>query len=91
MIPQIDNSLDAQVLQLISYPNLTYKYSEFQITGKVDDLEAIEQSIYHILSLKRYAYLIYDDNYGVELQQYIGQDLSFLEATIEETLRDGLT
>ena len=91
MIPQIDNSLDAQVLQLISYPNLTYKYNKFQITGKVDDLEAIEQSIYHILSVKRYAYLIYDDNYGVELQQYIEQDLSFLEATIEETLRNALT
>ena len=91
MIPQIDNSLDAQVLQLISYPNLTYKYSEFQISGKVDDLEAIEQSIYHILSVKRYAYLIYDDNYGVELEQYIGQDLEFLEATIEDTLREALT
>lgn len=91
MIPQIENSLSAEVINIISYPNLTYKCNDYQIAGRVDDLEAIKQSIEHILSIERYAYLIYDDNYGVELEKYIGQDFSFLEATIEDTLKEALT
>lgn len=91
MIPQIDNALDTDLIKIITYPNLTYKYNEYQIAGKVDDLEAIEQAIQHILSIERYAYLIYDDNYGVELEKYIGQDMSYLEATIEDTLKEALT
>jgi len=91
MIPQIDNALDTDLIEIITYPNLTYKYNEYQIAGKVDDLEAIEQAIQHILSVERYAYLIYDDNYGVEFEKYIGQDMSYLEATIEDTLKEALT
>lgn len=90
MIPQIENSIINETVNLITYPNLTYKYNDYQTAGKVDNLEAIEQAIKHILSVERYAYLIYDDNYGVELEQYIGQDLSYLEATIEDTLKDAL-
>ena len=90
MIPQIDNSLDSRVLEIITYPNKTYKLNKTQIAGKVDELEAIQQAIYHILSIERYAYLIYDDNYGVELEQYIGQSFEFLESTIENTLKEAL-
>ena len=39
---------------------------------------------------ERYAYLIYDDNYGIELEQYIGRGFDYLEATIEETLKEAL-
>lgn len=62
-----------------------------RIAGFVDDIEAIKQAVYHILSIERYAYAIYDDNYGVELEQYIGQDFEYLSATIQETLNEALT
>ena len=39
MIPQIDNALDTNLIEIISYPNLTYKCNDYQIAGKVDDLE----------------------------------------------------
>ena len=91
MIPQIDNYIATDTFKIITYPNKTYKFSEEQITGKITDLEAIKQSIQHILSIERYAYIIYDDNYGVELQKYIGQDVSYVEATIEDTLKEALT
>lgn len=90
MIPQIENSLKED-LTIISYPSKTYKLKNNQITGKVDDIEAIKQAIEHILSIERYAYLIYDDNYGIELQKYIGESKEYLEATIEDTLREALT
>lgn len=90
MIPQMETTL-TEIPEIISYPNKTYKCTETQIIGKVTDLEAIKQAIFHILSIERYAYIIYDDSYGVELQKYIGQDLSYIEATIEETLKEALT
>lgn len=62
-----------------------------RIIGYADGLEAIKQAIYHILNTERYAYLIYDDNYGVEFEQYIGKDFNFIQATIEDTLREALT
>jgi hypothetical protein len=62
-----------------------------RIEGYVDKLEATKQAIYHILMTERYAYLIYDDNYGVELEQYIGADLEYIETTLEDTLREALT
>lgn len=73
--------------------NLTVEANTYtdRIAGFVDDIEAIKQSIYHILRVERYAYDIYDDNYGVELEQYIGQDFEYLSATIQETLEEALT
>lgn len=61
------------------------------IAGFVDNIDAIKQSIYHILSIERYAYDIYDDDYGVELEQYIGKDFEYLKATIQDTLEEALT
>lgn len=61
------------------------------IAGFVDEEEAIKQAIYHILNTERYAYDIYDDNYGVELQQYIGKDFDYLKTTIQNTLEEALT
>ena len=54
-------------------------------------IEAVKQAIFHILATERYAYLIYDENYGVELEQYIGQSIEYLSTTIETTLREALT
>lgn len=61
-----------------------------RIKGFVDGREAVRQAIYHILMTERYAYLIYDNNYGIELNQYIGQGFDYLVSTIEETLRDAI-
>ncbi len=71
-------------------PNLTYRLGKKSVAGKVDKIEAVKQAIYHILSTERYSSPIYDDDYGVELEQYIGQDIGFIEADIENTLREAL-
>lgn len=66
------------------------KLGNDRIIGFVDKLDAIKQAVYHILSIERYAYIIYDNNYGIELEQYIGRGFDYLEATIEETLKEAL-
>lgn len=72
-------------------PNLTYRLGENDVTGKLDNLEALKQSITHILSTERYDNPIYSQDYGVELEQYLGQDIGFIMADIERTLKDALT
>ena len=90
MLPQIDNSIDNE-LQTVTIPSKTYKFTNERIAGFVDGLDAIKQAIFHILIVERYSCLIYDNNYGVELEQYMGKDLYFIEATIEDTLKEALT
>lgn len=97
MIPQIENAIeDIEEQEDIIMPNKTYKLNfndetNIGIAGFIDDKEAIKQSIYHILNTERYSLDIYDEDYGVELEQYIGESFEFLEATIEETLEEALT
>ena len=90
MIPQIENGMNNE-LKTVIIPSKTYKLINDRITGYVDNLDAIKQAIYHILSVERYSCLIYDNNYGVEFEQYLGADLFYIEATIENTLREALT
>ena len=62
-----------------------------RIIGYTDELNALKQAIYHIIMTERYAYLIYDNNYGIELNQYIGKGIEYLQATIQGTLEEALT
>ena len=88
-LPQINDDLSGTTYTYRE-PNLTYRLGEKTVNGKIDKLEAIKQAVYHILMTERYSNPIYGDNYGVELEQYIGKDLGFIIADIQETLRDAL-
>lgn len=89
MIPQIASMVDEQI-EITAYPSFTYKLEELFILGTVDGLQAVRQAIFHILSTERYAYAIYDHDYGVELEQYIGNSFEYLEETIQKTIEDAL-
>lgn len=81
------------IIDVDYYPLSSIYYETTQvdrISGFIDDKNAIRQAVYHILSIERYSCLIYDDNYGVELQQYIGQDFEYLKVTIQKTLEEAL-
>ena len=67
-------------IQEYRQPDLTYRM-----------VESLKQSISHILSTERYSNPIYDDDYGVELEKYIGQDKGTVIADIENTLNEALT
>lgn len=89
MTPQISTG-DTSNVYSYRQPNLTYRLGEKTVAGKINQLEAVKQSIYHILSTERYSNPIYDDDYGVELEQYIGKDIGYITADIENTLREAL-
>lgn len=94
LIPQIENPID-YTTDIDTIPSKTYKLivkedKNDRIIGYIDNLEAVKQAIYHILSVERYSYDIYSDNYGIELEQYTGKGIDYLKATIENTLQEAL-
>ena len=90
MIPQVSddllNEFEVEVL-----PSKTFKMNENGlIFGYVDDLEAVKQTVYLIINIERYNWLIYSWDYGVELQNLIGKGKSFCVPEIERRITEAL-
>ena len=96
MIPQIaaldntGNTTTISTIEVQSQPSKTFKDNNKLIAGTIDGIEAITQTIEHILVTERYAYLIYPDWYGMELAKYKGQSFEYLQAQIEKDLTEAL-
>ena len=82
----------AQVTQT-SQPSLTYRidFEQNRIIGKVDGTEAMLQAVRKLLNTERYAYPIYNGDYGVELDRLIGQEYDFIAADLERTIWEALS
>lgn len=94
MIPQnnFNNFVEDIEKNSSTYRNKTYKidFKNKTISGYVDELEAVKQTIYSILSSERYEYLIYSFDYGVELQDLIGEDMLYVKADIHRRVEEAL-
>ena len=90
MIPT--SSVQIQIVQTVPCASRDFKidFEKNKIIGFVDGLEAIIQAFTIILSTERYAYLIYDWYYGVELERFIGKDHGFVTGDLERTITDAL-
>lgn len=93
MTPNVDNSLDIDLVAQEQKPSLTWKLdlSSNRIKGMIDNKDAVVQAVEKILLTERYAYRIYSWNYGAELQFYIGKDTDFVMADAEKTIKEALT
>lgn len=90
MIPQFDFKVteleDANTISLTYGLDLKNK----RIVRKIDDIEAMKQAIFKILSTERQAHVIYDDSYGVELERFLGKDIDFIKSDVERTISEAL-
>lgn len=70
----------------------TYKLNldKNNISGFCDELEAVKQSVYLILNIERYEYLIYDWDYGFEIKDLIGQESIIIQPEIQRRICDAL-
>lgn len=89
MIPESAN------VNLTNYeiqPSLTYKLDldNKRIIGKVDDSESVFQAIQKILSTDKYAYNIYDWNYGHELLDLVGKDFNYISVRLPQIIEEAL-
>ena len=89
MIPSSTN------IELSNYeiqPSLTYKLDleNKRIMGKVDNSDSVFQAIQKILSTDKYAYDIYDWNYGHELLKLVGKEFSYIEVKLPQIINEAL-
>ena len=61
-----------------------------RINGLLDDLDAVEQSVYLILGTERYKFPIYSWDYGVELADLFGKPMPFVMAELPERIKEAL-
>ncbi|MBP5781521.1 MAG: DUF2634 domain-containing protein [Clostridia bacterium] len=89
-LPQSDDL--TAVRQISSQPGYTYKadIESHRIRGYVDGVDALRQTIFHILSVQRYRYPIYSFNYGVELEDLVGMPPDYVMSVIKQRISDAL-
>jgi phage baseplate assembly protein W len=91
MIPNI-NELLSTTLELETQPSKNFKmyFAQEVVSGTITDLNAMEQVIYKILNTERYQYLIYSWNYGIELNDLLGEPVSYVCPEIERKVTEAL-
>ncbi len=91
MIPGINSLLDTE-LSVVSYPSKTYSMNlqHENIYGFTDELDAVRQAVYKILSTERYSYIAYSFNYGLYLQDLFGEPTDYVCAELERRIPDAL-
>jgi hypothetical protein len=71
--------------------DITWRLGEEDIsTDRIAGLEAVKQTVWLILNVERCRYIIYSWNYGVELEDLFGQQISFVRPEVERRVRDAL-
>lgn len=88
----INNQIDANTVVNYQTSNtFRVRYEEdYKLLGMCDDIEAMKQAIFKIINTERYKYLIYDWNYGIELNDLIGEPIPYVYAEIERRIKEAL-
>lgn len=89
MIP--DEIIDAQ-LEITEdiETSKTYRLTDINIQGFVNELKALQQAIYKVLHTEKYEYLIYSFNYGIELESLIGKDPIYVQIELQRRIEECL-
>lgn len=91
MIPQTIDATDN--LKVETYPTKTYKLNyetDSRVVGFTDNLDAMKQAIYKIINTERYRYVIYDWNYGIELEDLFGMPIPYVYSELERRVTEAL-
>lgn len=96
-----DEELDEELnfdFDIETEPSLTYamkltdeENKEDRFVGKVDETNAIEQAILKLINTERYEYEIYSWDYGIELNDLIGQQIPYVMSEIKQRIIDAVT
>lgn len=90
-LPTTGDDLEDVVLAEARMPGFTWHVVDNRIRGMCDDREALEQTIYHILSIERYQWVIYPQSYGSEIADLIGRPHDYAAAELKRTITEALT
>lgn len=84
MTPE-NNTTDIEIVTLSDKTQKLY-YKNDDIKGYIDKREAVQQSILKMLNTNRYHYIIYSWDYGLELEDLIGQNMSYVIPEIKRRI-----
>ena len=89
-LEEIENDVLETVLEL--QPSLTYRIVGDRIIGRVDGKEAVQQFIAKAIRTAWNRFLIYDDQYGCELEDLMGANVTreLLDDEIPRVIREAL-
>jgi hypothetical protein len=71
-------------------PTLTFKVENGRIRGKIDEQVAMVQAVDKILRTERLVYPIYSDQYGNDLNDLIGKNMTFAKVEVERMIKEAL-
>lgn len=75
----------------IDIPSRTYRVLNGRVSGFIDGLEAVAQSVDKILSTSRFQYLIYSDDYGSDFLDLVGEDKDLVYSEAERMTLEALS
>ncbi|MBQ8733310.1 MAG: DUF2634 domain-containing protein [Anaerotignum sp.] len=92
MTPIQEVELDMATIEKKTIPSLTWKINEerAEVRGTVDELEAMKQAVRKILQTERYRYAIYDWNYGIELEELYGKNVTYVIPELKKRIEYAL-
>ncbi|MCI8824710.1 MAG: DUF2634 domain-containing protein [Lachnospiraceae bacterium] len=92
MIPSTSGFLK-QDFEIEEQPSKTYRMdlNGDSVRGFCDELEAVKQAVFRILSTERYQYIIYSENYGIETLDLYGEPVTWVCTELERRITEALT
>lgn len=82
-------SIETEIIYA-DYPTYTYKVDHItnRIRGMTDELDAMVQVVEIILQVERYYFQIYTANFGVNLNNLIGEEYGFVTSELKRRIND---
>lgn len=92
MIPSTAGFMN-QDFEIEKQPNKVYKMNQTEdsVRGFCDELEAMKQAVFRILSTERYQHVIYSWNYGIETIDLYGHPVTYVCPELERRIEEALT
>lgn len=66
-------------------------WSSKQISGMNDGLLAMRQAVEIILNVERFHWQIYNSNFGVELEELVGDELNYITSELPRRIREAFS
>ena len=82
---------DLEDIEIEDLPTNTFLVEEDQVAGMNDGIEAMRQAVEIMLTTKRFNHQIYTENFGIELDDLIGEDPDYIESIFPERVRDAFS
>lgn len=92
MIPKLEDINIGQEIEIEEQPSRTYgvDFKSGRVVGYIDEIEAMEQAIFKILSTERYEHEIYDWDYGLEISDLYGKPTPFVYSELKRRIKEAL-